>query len=427
MEQVFEREPLYEEVWSTPLTRLGEKYGLSDNGIRKICKAMNIPLPQAGHWARVAAGKTMIQPALPKHADRVRFVSNVAAKADLSADDIADAAWITAHERFERDATNVIVVPTEIKKWHAILREIRPHVLTAAKTAEKLTHEWQRHEAEKLLVRKGPPRPFHAWQAGHFVYDGQLLPTSNHAVPLRVSLLGYERALRLLQAVINAAEDRGMAATLDKSGSRLNLALEGTEVTVRVSERLERKARPESKKDEEPYRHRKNEERLPTGELRFHVGEYYSETQVSDRANKPLEEYLNEVLIRVFRKVAQARQRARQAVAREKQWAAERKAREEQEARRQEMLRLAAEEAARRRSLVNDAKAWQEAKLVREYLEAIRSAAGRGASEESAEALQRWLDWADGVVSEMDPMNSSVHYSSVDTSSGLVALAPERR
>lgn len=54
MAHVFERISLYEEVWTTPLTKLGKKYGLSDNGLRKVCKALSIPLPKAGHWAKVA-------------------------------------------------------------------------------------------------------------------------------------------------------------------------------------------------------------------------------------------------------------------------------------------------------------------------------------------------------------------------------------
>jgi hypothetical protein len=41
----FERIALYEEVWTTPLIRLAEKYYLSDNGLRKVCKALNIPVP----------------------------------------------------------------------------------------------------------------------------------------------------------------------------------------------------------------------------------------------------------------------------------------------------------------------------------------------------------------------------------------------
>ena len=45
----FKRDELYAEFWQTLLTQLGKKYGLSDNGLRKVCKAMNIPLLVAGH------------------------------------------------------------------------------------------------------------------------------------------------------------------------------------------------------------------------------------------------------------------------------------------------------------------------------------------------------------------------------------------
>ena len=62
MEIIFERTRLYEEVWSEPLTKLGKKYGLSDNGLRKVCKALNIPLPRAGHWAKVAHTLTLAKP-----------------------------------------------------------------------------------------------------------------------------------------------------------------------------------------------------------------------------------------------------------------------------------------------------------------------------------------------------------------------------
>ncbi len=48
---------LYEEVWSEPMTTVAVRYGVSDNGLRKRCKALNIPLPPAGYWAKVKAGK----------------------------------------------------------------------------------------------------------------------------------------------------------------------------------------------------------------------------------------------------------------------------------------------------------------------------------------------------------------------------------
>ncbi len=68
MEIEFERSRLYAEVWSLPLTQLAMKYKLSDNGLRKICKALNIPLPERGYWAKVSQN---IDPSTRK--EEVRF------------------------------------------------------------------------------------------------------------------------------------------------------------------------------------------------------------------------------------------------------------------------------------------------------------------------------------------------------------------
>jgi len=60
----FEREKLFDEVWSTPVTKLAKVYELSDVGLRKICVALDVPLPPRGYWAKLAAGKTIPKPAL---------------------------------------------------------------------------------------------------------------------------------------------------------------------------------------------------------------------------------------------------------------------------------------------------------------------------------------------------------------------------
>lgn len=60
----FEREKLFDEVWTTPVTKLAKGYGLSDVGLRKICVALDVPLPPRGYWAKLAAGKRIPKPAL---------------------------------------------------------------------------------------------------------------------------------------------------------------------------------------------------------------------------------------------------------------------------------------------------------------------------------------------------------------------------
>jgi hypothetical protein len=54
------RKELYDLVWSTPMTSLSRKYLISDNGLRKICKRLGIPMPKAGHWEKLRAGKDVI-------------------------------------------------------------------------------------------------------------------------------------------------------------------------------------------------------------------------------------------------------------------------------------------------------------------------------------------------------------------------------
>jgi hypothetical protein len=47
---------LYNKVWNSPLSKLCQGFGLSDNGLRKICVRNNIPIPKAGYWAKIYAG-----------------------------------------------------------------------------------------------------------------------------------------------------------------------------------------------------------------------------------------------------------------------------------------------------------------------------------------------------------------------------------
>jgi len=60
----FERQKLFDEVWATPVSKLAKAYGLSDVGLRKICVALDVPLPPRGYWQKLAAGKRIPKPAL---------------------------------------------------------------------------------------------------------------------------------------------------------------------------------------------------------------------------------------------------------------------------------------------------------------------------------------------------------------------------
>lgn len=64
---VYDRETLYQEVWQAPVIDVATRYKVSDTTIRKICRALDIPLPKQGHWAKLRAGKPVEKrPPLPK-------------------------------------------------------------------------------------------------------------------------------------------------------------------------------------------------------------------------------------------------------------------------------------------------------------------------------------------------------------------------
>ena len=60
------REELYALVWATPMVRLGEQFGVSGNGLAKICRRLDVPYPPRGWWAKKAAGHKVRQAPLQK-------------------------------------------------------------------------------------------------------------------------------------------------------------------------------------------------------------------------------------------------------------------------------------------------------------------------------------------------------------------------
>lgn len=64
-QQSFERQSLYEAVWNEPMTKLAKRYSISDVGLRKICAALEVPVPARGYWAKLAHGKAAQPPVLP--------------------------------------------------------------------------------------------------------------------------------------------------------------------------------------------------------------------------------------------------------------------------------------------------------------------------------------------------------------------------
>ena len=51
-----EREKLFQQVWKTSIVELAKQYGVSDVGLVKICKKLNVPRPPRGYWLKKRRG-----------------------------------------------------------------------------------------------------------------------------------------------------------------------------------------------------------------------------------------------------------------------------------------------------------------------------------------------------------------------------------
>lgn len=59
------REELYDLVWSQPMTKVCERFGVSSSYMARVCTLLNVPRPPRGYWAKLAVGKAPVAEALP--------------------------------------------------------------------------------------------------------------------------------------------------------------------------------------------------------------------------------------------------------------------------------------------------------------------------------------------------------------------------
>ncbi len=393
MEIVFKREALYDEVWTVPLTQLGKKYGLSDNGIRKVCKAMNIPLPTAGHWAKIAAGQKLPRKPLPPKAETIEFTSRPP-QANRPFWLPADDEWLAERKAFESDPQNLISFDPKPARWHVAVRPLRDMLRAEVAELPKIKRDADRAEKSQH-VRLEPN--LNGWKWHGFVNSGELLCNTHRRIPMRVTPRTYERALGILNSLCVQAQARGFSVTLDEKEGRI--VFEGFEgdVQLRIAERLDDEWRSEQSSWDKTSR--KVKYKVPTGTLRLYVGETWSEICIADLEGEPIEGRLNEVFLKIYSRIVRCRERRRESKDREERWAEERRQREEEERRRQEIAAAREAERRRRYRLLKEARNWETAKLLRAYIAHVE----RLPSEEAGPRNAEWRSWAKGVVDDLDP------------------------
>lgn len=59
------RAELFDLIWSEPMIRVAERFGVTATYLVRVCDALHLPRPKPGYWQKLAVGKASARPALP--------------------------------------------------------------------------------------------------------------------------------------------------------------------------------------------------------------------------------------------------------------------------------------------------------------------------------------------------------------------------
>jgi len=122
--QKLSRKQLYELVWSIPMTQLAKEFGLSDNGLRKICVKYDIPLPQMGHWQKVRYGKKIKQEKLGNFDKWVNTKIPIS-QSEANGQEHYLTKFANKVKEIEQSCSKLLPVPEKLTKPHALTRSAK--------------------------------------------------------------------------------------------------------------------------------------------------------------------------------------------------------------------------------------------------------------------------------------------------------------
>lgn len=367
---VYTREQLFAKVWESPVTHVAPEIGISDVGLAKICRRMDIPLPGRGYWARRVNGYKTTVPKLgpPKAGTMLSYATR---RYEGSPADAEAESAILEQIRQQASSMPPLKVPHTLVEPHKLVRQS----LTLLERASP-------DQFEELLHKRG------------------CLDVLAHGE-------GLVRAMRIMDTLLKAFEEQGhtievappvpAATKYARTPSKTLVHIGSSAVQIGIFERIRRSPLPypEPPKPRGPYayvpRPRRQYEYHPTGRLSLvikNVALPGAPERWDDSKNERLEDFLNEFVASVV--VAAEVQRLNAVRAEE-----ERQARIRQERRNAAIGKINGAHAALLKDARSRVKEWRLAKDLAVLAKEVEERAAKSEPDSGAkEVAAKWADWA---------------------------------
>lgn len=373
------RAELYELVWANPMTKVAPQFGISDVAFRKACIAADVPVPPAGHWAKLRSGKAVRQPKLPPRClglDDTRFVGA----------GHHDAYWRLSREERLAPPPPPPTFSGEIEDLEAIARSM----MGKAKLIRSLDRP---HHAVAKIIQADDARK-------------EKMRTSFYTFSWEKPLFDWpfeKRRLRILNSLLMAVAKAGARPSIGSGGAlETTIKLHDYPVGLRIDT-------PENLRRDFRYDRRDPVEGAKVG-MRLVIprmpGSSEERWAWEDRPDDPIEAHLDTIAVRLlvaaelqlreyWQRHHEWRVTERGRLVEEERLAKEQAEREERE--RQERLA-----SARVERLLSQADALEKAETIRRYVARARELASQ--SGRDLRPVDDWAAWALNIADRLDPV-----------------------
>lgn len=348
------RQELYNLVWSKPMTALAKEYNISDNGLRKICKKLDIPLPQLGHWQKLQFGKKVKIIPLPK--------------------DFKGEETITLNERKEEtdNGNNVF------SEYHKLLKKITEDSSLTFNVPDRLVNP------DKLIIEA--KNDFDSRKHEKYAIYRGIMSTSSGIVSVSVAPKNSNRALRIMDKIIKLLKHRGHNVIVKENTTYA--VVKGEKIKIRLREKVKRVITKDEKYSWN------NTEYIASDILSFKIDEY-PEKEFNDSNNLTLEEQLPKILT----KLELVSEKIKRDNEEREIWHQEYlKKRELEEA----IKKRHANEVENFKRLLEDSERWKKATDLKNFIIALENKAIK--ENTLSEELSNWIKWANDKADWYDPL-----------------------
>lgn len=338
------RKELYDLVWSTPLSKIAEKYAVNPDGIKKICKKFNVPMPPNGYWSKMKFNKIVEKDKLDKDfkgQDKIVFTSKIEGEDNNS------------------NQTPLTILISQIKNDVKAPTAVPSRLINPDKLTIQTQEYWERENKER-----------------YYRDDAKII------LPIRVEKNNKERALRFMDALVKLLKYRGHSFT--KKNHEFFIIVDEIEMLLDLREAKKRIPSTSSYS---------TSDYIPTGEFILKVGQYYRGKEWRDGKVK-LEDLLPSIVAKIE---IDAQAEKAQNEENRKHWLKW----EEAEQIKKEAKKRVTDEIEKFNKLLQTSEQFNKAQLIRQYIEAEKQKAT--AENNLTTEKQEWIKWANDKADWYDP------------------------